>query len=329
MPTKETRRQLLAAVQACDDKKGQDTRILELDPADSGLADFFLITSATNERQAVAIADEIEFRLKQEFGLYASSVEGRRQAEWILLDYVDIVIHVFLEEKRAFYDIERLRKSARNLTASDVEDELRSALVEKTRAVRKQAPASTKTAAKVASGKSLAPSSAVRAVSASPAKASPKGDSKVTAKPAKKAVKKAASKPALKSAKPLKAAAAKPAGVKQAAKTVAKPAPKAAKKSPGAVGLINPGPSNFNQGAKPPILKCEDPDAPGKVGVTAPFAGAKPPILQCEDPDQTIAIAASAAASKPAKKAAKKAPAKAAKKAAKAPLKQAAKKSKK
>jgi len=112
MATPETRRQILAAVAACDDKKGEDTRILELDPADSGLADFFLITSATNDRQVVAIADEIEFRLKKDFGLYATSVEGRRQAEWILLDYVDIVIHVFLAEKRAFYDIERLRKSA-------------------------------------------------------------------------------------------------------------------------------------------------------------------------------------------------------------------------
>src|SRR5471030_3122559 len=109
MATPGTRRQLLAAVAACDDKKGEDTRILELDPADSGLADFFLITSATNDRQAVAIADEIEFRLKQDFGIYAASVEGRSLGEWILLDYTDIVIHVFLEERRAFYDIERLR----------------------------------------------------------------------------------------------------------------------------------------------------------------------------------------------------------------------------
>src|SRR5277367_5582103 len=124
MATPETRRQLLAAVQACEDKKGEDTRILELDPADSGLADFFLITSATNERQVVAIADEIEFRLKKDFGLYATSVEGRRQGEWVLLDYIDIVIHVFLAEKRAFYDIERLRKSARPLTPAQVDAEV-------------------------------------------------------------------------------------------------------------------------------------------------------------------------------------------------------------
>jgi ribosome-associated protein len=67
-----TRILVQAAAQACEDKKGEDTRILELDPVDSGLADFFLITSATNDRQAVAIADEIEFRLKRDHGVYAN-----------------------------------------------------------------------------------------------------------------------------------------------------------------------------------------------------------------------------------------------------------------
>ena len=104
------------AAAVCEDKKGQDTRILELDPIDSGLSDYFLVTSASNDRQAVAIADEIELRLKREFGVYANSVEGRRKGDWILLDYVDFVVHVFLAERRAFYDIERLRKSARPVT---------------------------------------------------------------------------------------------------------------------------------------------------------------------------------------------------------------------
>jgi ribosome-associated protein len=191
MATPETRRQLLAAVQACEDKKGEDTRILELDPADSGLADFFLITSATNNRQVVAIADEIEFRLKKDFGIYAASVEGRRQAEWILLDYIDIVIHVFLAEKRAFYDIERLRKSARPLTPAEVDAEvdrdLKSALAEKTRAVRSRtgqaAGKATKSKLKTESSSATAPKAA-----------------KTATRPAtKKAVKKAA-KPAAKAA---------------------------------------------------------------------------------------------------------------------------------
>jgi len=136
-----------AAAAVCEDKKGQDTRILELDPIDSGLSDFFLVTSASNDRQAIAIADEIEARLKRDFGVYAHSVEGRRKGDWILLDYVDFVVHVFLAERRAFYDIERLRKSARPLTPAEFDAELKVALAEKTLAVRKRASAKTKPAA--------------------------------------------------------------------------------------------------------------------------------------------------------------------------------------
>src|SRR5271157_1041770 len=128
-----------AAATVCEDKKGQDTRILELDPVDSSLSDFFLVTSAANDRQAIAIADEIELRLKREFGAYANSVEGRRKGDWILLDYVDFVVHVFLAERRAFYDIERLRKSARPISPAEFDEELKTVLAAKTRAVRKKA----------------------------------------------------------------------------------------------------------------------------------------------------------------------------------------------
>jgi len=136
-----------AAAAVCEDKKGQDTRILELDPIDSGLSDFFLVTSASNDRQAIAIADEIEARLKRDFGVYAHSVEGRRKGDWILLDYVDFVVHVFLAERRAFYDIERLRKSARPVTPAEFDAELKEALAEKTRAVRTKSAVKTRPAA--------------------------------------------------------------------------------------------------------------------------------------------------------------------------------------
>ena len=137
---KQTRALVQAAAAVCEDKKGQNTRILALDPADSGLSDFFLVTSATNERQAVTIADEIELRLKRDFGVYPNSVEGRRLGEWILLDYVDFVVHVFLSERRAFYDIERLRKSARPLTPEEFDAELKAELAQKTLAARTKAP---------------------------------------------------------------------------------------------------------------------------------------------------------------------------------------------
>ncbi len=125
---------VLAAAEACEDKKAEDTRILELDEQDAGFTDFFLISSGTNERQTQAIADEIELRLKRDFQTYPNSVEGRRQGEWILLDYVDFVAHIFLAEKRAYYDIERLRKSARSVDT----EELQAMLVKKTVAVRKK-----------------------------------------------------------------------------------------------------------------------------------------------------------------------------------------------
>jgi ribosome-associated protein len=164
-----------AAAQACEDKKGEDTRILELDPIDAGLSDFFLVTSASNDRQAVAIADEVEHRLKKEFGVYPNSVEGRRQGGWVLLDYVDFVVHVFLAERRAFYDIERLRKSARPLSPSEFDAELNAALAEKTRAARSKAPAKEKaTPAKPAAAakpkKAAKKAPAAKAVAKKPAK---------------------------------------------------------------------------------------------------------------------------------------------------------------
>jgi ribosome-associated protein len=155
----QTRILVQAAAAACEDKKGEDTRILELDPIDSGLSDFFLITSATNDRQAVAIADEIEHRLKKDFGVMPHSVEGRRRGDWILLDYVDFVVHVFLSERRAFYDIERLRKSARPLTPTEFDAELKAALAAKTRVARGKAysdSATQKTSAKPATKKKAA-----------------------------------------------------------------------------------------------------------------------------------------------------------------------------
>jgi ribosome-associated protein len=125
MPSIESNQLLLAAAAACEDKKAEDIRILALDPAESGLTDYFLICNGTNERQNVAITDEVELRLKREFGVYPNSVEGRRQGEWILMDYVDFIVHVFSAEKRAFYGLERLRKSATTLSINDLNAELK------------------------------------------------------------------------------------------------------------------------------------------------------------------------------------------------------------
>jgi ribosome-associated protein len=153
MPSTESNQLLLAAAAACEDKKAEDIRVLALDPAESGLTDYFLICNGTNDRQNVAITDEIEIRLKREFGVYPNSVEGRRQAEWILMDYVDFIVHVFSAEKRAFYGLERLRKTATSLSVADLNAELKARI---TTARAKKAPAkeaATKVAAKPAAKK--------------------------------------------------------------------------------------------------------------------------------------------------------------------------------
>jgi ribosome-associated protein len=204
---------VLAAAAACEDKKAEDIRILALDPAESGLSDYFLICNGTNERQNVAITDEIEIRLKREFGLYPNSVEGRRQAEWILMDYVDFIVHVFSPEKRAFYGLERLRKSAKTLSIDDLNAELK-ALITSTRA---KIPSAAKSAAKAAAKKAAAPTAKTPAPKA-PAK---KTVVKKTATKATKAPAKTVAKTAAKSTKLAPVVSKKPATKKVPTKAVA------------------------------------------------------------------------------------------------------------
>ena len=172
MPSPESYQLLLTAAAACEDKKAEDIRILALDPAESGLTDYFLICNGTNERQNVAITDEIELRLKRQFGAYPNSVEGRRQAEWILMDYVDFIVHVFSPEKRAFYGLERLRKTATTISVADLNAELKAAIAATRASHPKKKPAAAKAPAKKAAKKATAPKKPASRTSAtkSPAK---------------------------------------------------------------------------------------------------------------------------------------------------------------
>ncbi len=138
MASVQVNQMLAAAAAACEDKKAEDIRILALDPSESGLTDYFLICSGNSDRQNVAITDEIEIRLKKDFGMYPNSVEGRRQGQWVLMDYVDFIVHVFSTEKRAFYALERLRKTATVLTIDDLNRTIKEQLaVAKERSSRK------------------------------------------------------------------------------------------------------------------------------------------------------------------------------------------------
>ncbi len=114
-----TRQQVALAVKAIEGKKGEDVVILEMDRSSGAFTDYFVVCSGTNPRQIQAIADDVQKNLG-EAGQRPNSVEGYSQAEWVLLDYVDFVLHVFSERARKFYDLERLWKSARKLAPANL-----------------------------------------------------------------------------------------------------------------------------------------------------------------------------------------------------------------
>jgi ribosome-associated protein len=119
MKTAPIRQQVALAVAAAEAKKALDISILQLDKNSSAFTDYFVICSGSNPRQIQAIADDVELRLKQA-GSLPNNVEGYNRAEWVLLDYVDFVIHIFSEAARAHYNLERLWKSAKKLTTAEL-----------------------------------------------------------------------------------------------------------------------------------------------------------------------------------------------------------------
>jgi ribosome-associated protein len=112
---------LKIAVNAADAKKASDLVALDI----SGIAtfaDFFLICTGDSSRQMQAIADEVEQRLKAS-GIRPSHVEGYQNAEWILMDYLDLVIHIFSKDARVYYDLERLWRDGKRLDTSKLLEE--------------------------------------------------------------------------------------------------------------------------------------------------------------------------------------------------------------
>jgi len=116
--------QVTAAIQACLDKKAEELSILEMEKASGAFTDYFVLCSGTNPRQVQAIADEVELRLKTA-GVRPAHVEGYKQGEWILVDYVDFVVHVFSEKARKYYDLERLWKTAKRLEPTELKPKTR------------------------------------------------------------------------------------------------------------------------------------------------------------------------------------------------------------
>ena len=117
MKKNDLQRQVMEAVAACQEKKAEEITVLELEQGSGAFTDYFVVCSGTNPRQIQAISDEVEERLKRA-GQHPAHIEGYKQAEWVLLDYVDFVVHVFSEKSRKFYDLERLWRSAKRLEPS-------------------------------------------------------------------------------------------------------------------------------------------------------------------------------------------------------------------
>ena len=120
MKKNDLKRQVAEAIGACREKKAEEITVLELEKSSGAFTDYFVVCSGANPRQIQAISDEVEARLEKT-GLRPTHVEGYKQAEWVLLDYVDFVVHVFSERARKFYDLERLWKSARRMAPAELE----------------------------------------------------------------------------------------------------------------------------------------------------------------------------------------------------------------
>ena len=113
-----TYEQALKIAEILDKKIAQDIKVIEITDV-TILADYMVIATGRSSTQVKALADEVEFRMN-ELGVSVNHIEGHRSNSWILLDYVDIIVNVFNEEARDFYDLERLWQDGREIDLSEV-----------------------------------------------------------------------------------------------------------------------------------------------------------------------------------------------------------------
>lgn len=115
----ESKKMALLAVEALEDKKAEDITIIDISEV-SVLADYFIIAHGSNRNQVQAMADSAEESLGKA-GYDAKQIEGYQSANWILMDYKDIIVHVFSKEDRAFYDLERIWRDGKQITKEDLQ----------------------------------------------------------------------------------------------------------------------------------------------------------------------------------------------------------------
>jgi ribosome-associated protein len=104
--------------QALEEKKAEDIKIINIEEV-SVMADYFIIASGTNRNQVQAMSDSVEEALGKA-GVNPRQIEGYQTANWILLDFGDVIVHVFDEENRLFYDLERIWRDGKSMTVTDL-----------------------------------------------------------------------------------------------------------------------------------------------------------------------------------------------------------------
>ncbi len=114
----------LVAARAADAKLGQDTVVLAMGDL-LGVTDAFVVTSGANTRQVRTIVEEVERQVKQSAGRSPRATEGLRDLTWVLMDYGDFLVHVFQDEARAYYDLERLWGNAPRLSVTGAKSDHR------------------------------------------------------------------------------------------------------------------------------------------------------------------------------------------------------------
>ena len=114
----ESREMAKIVCKALDDKKAIDIKAIDISSV-SVMADYFIVASASNQNQLNAMQDEVD-RVLYEQGIHAKSIEGNRQSTWVLMDYEDLIVHLFTEEDRLFYDLERIWKDGIIIDAAEL-----------------------------------------------------------------------------------------------------------------------------------------------------------------------------------------------------------------
>ena len=118
MDMEKSKKMAKIAYQALDDKKGEDIRIIDISQV-SVLADYFIICNGSNESQVRALVDNAEEELAKE-GFQVKQTEGQGLGNWVLMDFGDIIIHVFDKENRLFYDLERIWSDGKQVDISEL-----------------------------------------------------------------------------------------------------------------------------------------------------------------------------------------------------------------